>query len=1549
MNQEKIPTISSEAPEQPGMDYQSLRKEGLAHLQRLATKIWTDYNSHDPGLTTLEQFCYALTDLSYRTNYDMEDLLATTEGNPYRCLYSPAEILTTQPITTEDLRKMLVDIEGVQNAWIETLTYPNEYIYYEAQKRQLTFEQLEDNALKTKGFYRVLIQKDKEIAITDYALLQQVEKCIHSNRKLAEDFSEVRLLDTQKVQLKASIEIDAVADADLLLAQIYRATADYMSPYIRFYTLSEMLDSGKRIDEVMDGPVLQHGFIDTEEIKQLDKRTDLRVSDIVHEIMQVEGVKVIKDVSLVSEVEGEEQEVDWVLNLDIRKAPQFDAVNTEVILLKDGLEATVNQERVLQLFHQLKADTRYPVLEENDRNTILAEGDYLDIDDYHPFQNDFPTPYGIGEAGLASSDPQRKGQAKQLKAYLLFFEQLLANYFAQIAHFKDLMDFYNPDIKTYFAQTLSGLPGLEELLQNPDGYEEWLKAMGEDEGTTLALDRKNRFLDHLMARFCEDFTDYSLIVYGSVESDRYSPPEKQIADKQALLREYPENSAGRAHAYNYTRAIGEAINVSGLQKRLSNLLGIPNTLQHSLLQSFEKIKEQVNAVYTDVDEKDIYHLLVFGLSREHYRFNNDTNKIEISKRASVTNLYAHPSLGFTNPNILAVTTDDHDITNYEEDVDQLIAQWQQWNSSLEGFYLSEHLLLCPQTDRQGGTFLNYAYPITATERSKIGYGVRCTSPSHDLADGEEIELFDSIDSNEDIGTYNGTYKVYNVQKDYFEIEHTNTTAPSNQAKWVRTRLYQEPYSLQLSFVLPDWPARFRDTSFREFIEQSIRRETPAHIQPYIHWLSRYDDMPDITWTREEIKAYMDRLSIPYARTDTREMLLDKIPRQTSMNQWEADYFQWLQKKAIHTGTPNESWLPTNTQAFMHNYGIKVQPDDTVATMYHKTDSFLQQVERWKVLYLSGEPDKEWWEKDLRTFMDIFGIAYTADDTQQTLLSAIKRFQQNFQKWQLLKNTETMDRSWPIETLREWMDIFHVPYLRLDTQEILLQKAGQFQKKAPQWLNQKRFPDDRWTDTRLKKLMDKFDIPYTPKDTPIDLQQKIIRYDWNCRQRDLWCFSQPDDNWKIADLKLYMSGFGVEYSDKTTKEVCLQQIIHTEESYQQWALLKGAPGQWIFPEDSPEWPIEMLREFADVFDITYDNKSTKEEVVKDIQRFGQRVARRLEIDPNPLQYHAGKLLEYLKMGKTPPPYAFDEASTIQFNANQQVDLLDFDLNSTGNRNALNITENQTIEMWIKPSEIGGTQKLYHKSTANVYERILLSEAKLKYHYGDENTAFYDEVPTDCWTHLAVIRESDNVSFVVNGKNTDIALTIVHEADPGEPSEFLIGGTSTDPYTGHIAELRVWNTAKTPEEIYANMQVVLIGDEEGLQSYWKLNESLGNVALDSSVNANHGITAGFLSDAEITADLAVNANPNTIVPREITYITIDSSQIGVFYQLRTANNADWGEAKEGNGSTLIFEIRGLEQTETFNVLAVKTTDHQLNGIGQERAQLDDTVTITVNQTE
>ena len=75
-------TISKEIEDKLQPEFSKLREEGMQHILELASAIWTDYNVHDPGITTLEMVCYALTDLNYRVALPVENILAFQEVKP---------------------------------------------------------------------------------------------------------------------------------------------------------------------------------------------------------------------------------------------------------------------------------------------------------------------------------------------------------------------------------------------------------------------------------------------------------------------------------------------------------------------------------------------------------------------------------------------------------------------------------------------------------------------------------------------------------------------------------------------------------------------------------------------------------------------------------------------------------------------------------------------------------------------------------------------------------------------------------------------------------------------------------------------------------------------------------------------------------------------------------------------------------------------------------------------------------------------------------------------------------------------------------------------------------------------------------------------------------------------------------------------------------------------------------------------------------------------------------------------------------------------------
>jgi hypothetical protein len=106
-------------------NFSLLREKALAYVQQTSSGTWTDHNIHDPGITILEALCYALSDVGYRMNFPMQDLITGDSGNfPAHSFYYAQDILPCHPVTINDFRKILIDLPLIKNAWITPLTGP---------------------------------------------------------------------------------------------------------------------------------------------------------------------------------------------------------------------------------------------------------------------------------------------------------------------------------------------------------------------------------------------------------------------------------------------------------------------------------------------------------------------------------------------------------------------------------------------------------------------------------------------------------------------------------------------------------------------------------------------------------------------------------------------------------------------------------------------------------------------------------------------------------------------------------------------------------------------------------------------------------------------------------------------------------------------------------------------------------------------------------------------------------------------------------------------------------------------------------------------------------------------------------------------------------------------------------------------------------------------------------------------------------------------------------------------------------------------------------
>ena len=155
-------------------DYEQLRLLGLKYIEQFSKDIWTDYNLHDPGITTLEILNYVITDLAYRTSMPIEDILARISADTTKDFFTAREILPCNPVTFDDLRKKIIDIEGVENAWVLPFSNPAYYVKCNSSSKSidLNAESLTGyEARNINGLYKFNLLLEEDTVLGDLNIL----------------------------------------------------------------------------------------------------------------------------------------------------------------------------------------------------------------------------------------------------------------------------------------------------------------------------------------------------------------------------------------------------------------------------------------------------------------------------------------------------------------------------------------------------------------------------------------------------------------------------------------------------------------------------------------------------------------------------------------------------------------------------------------------------------------------------------------------------------------------------------------------------------------------------------------------------------------------------------------------------------------------------------------------------------------------------------------------------------------------------------------------------------------------------------------------------------------------------------------------------------------------------------------------------------------------------------------------------------------------------------------------------------------------------------
>ena len=182
------------------------------------------------------------------------------------------------------------------------------------------------------------------------------------------------------------------------------------------------------------------------------------------------------------------------------------------------------------------------------------------------------------------------------------------------------------------------------------------------------------------------------------------------------------------------------------------------------------------------------------------------------------------------------------------------------------------------------------------------------------------------------------------------------------------------------------------------------------------------------------------------------------------------------------------------------------------------------------------------------------------------------------------------------------------------------------------------------------------------------------------------------------------------------------------------------------------------------------------------------------------------------------------------------------------------EQFTVSLWAK---VTGGQGTYRSTiTSRIgdpfggYMIYAGSNDKWQFWIGDGSThikVIGSDVALNTWTHLAATYDGSEMQFYVDGEEVGNSKS---KFVPNSSCPLRIGAGNTEGnpdyfFPGELTEVRIWNTARTPDQIQESMYQRLENinnNEPSLAAYWMLNRGSEATACDSTVGDNYGIIHG-----------------------------------------------------------------------------------------------------------
>ncbi|MGE8340009.1 MAG: hypothetical protein ACN6OI_03165 [Flavobacterium sp.] len=643
----------------PHQDFNFLKDEAIDYIQNHIGNEWTNFNPSDPGMTILDQVCYAMTELGYCTDFSIPDILTDSTGKMEieNQFYMPYKILTTAPYTINDYKKYIID--GIDEVYNVVIAPYNQ------------------NLLAFSRVYQIYLYINPDITddIKCNNICKSVYYCLNQSRNIGELFNMPIALQLQNCWIGGNIELEKSADEHAVLLELQNKIRNYIFPKIDQVNYDTMKEDGYDAATIYDGPYLKNGWISDDSLA--DKKDTIKAIDLIPVMESVTGVISVSGIQLyqnTNNVQALQSAQSQLLFVDIINSYK----EKKLTLNSNGKEIVADAFGPLQINIGQYQDN---VTSLNNKPTIkLPKSSFRDINSYYSIQNTFPQQYGIGDDKIEDDSlPVQVAQSRQLKGYLTLFDQVLANQFSQLANVPKLFSFtnsvcgapsdndafyalkdtyekkhleypvpYKMFSPSYFYQSLYSIPHIKPLLKNnaifeysngdetkkelkekswreyqQDPYNAYIfgmmKIMEEED---VNFERRNKILDHLLARHGESPKVIDAIIHDTIYTG--NKKKDQIIIKSLYLQNLDLLSYNRFKGYNILTAskINQTAEAHLLNIKKEHFEHISENTSDFVLQS-NKINKKEKLSKTDFNNFSGLELklnLLFGLKNIYTNF-----------------------------------------------------------------------------------------------------------------------------------------------------------------------------------------------------------------------------------------------------------------------------------------------------------------------------------------------------------------------------------------------------------------------------------------------------------------------------------------------------------------------------------------------------------------------------------------------------------------------------------------------------------------------------------------------------------------------------------------------------------------------------------------------------------------------------------------------------------------------------------------------------------------------------------------------------------------